>query len=97
MFVILTISCNVSSPVKDIQYVTVKDTIVEQNYVNKIKLLEQELNLTKDSLKLITDSLNEDLFVANYKLARIKKYNEIAAKGNNIKYLRGWIRRALEE
>lgn len=97
MFVILTISCNVSSPVKDTQYITVKDTIVEQSYVNKIKLLEQELNLTKDSLKLITDSLNEDLFVANYKLARIKKYNEIAAKGNNIKYLRGWIRRALEE
>ena len=28
---------------------------------------------------------------------KISQYNAIAAKGNNIKYLRGWIRRALEE
>ena len=27
----------------------------------------------------------------------IKRYNELAAKGNNIKYLRGWINRALDE
>ena len=32
------------------------------------------------------DSLNSALFIANYKLGRIKEYNDIAAKGNNIKW-----------
>lgn len=62
----------------------------------RIATLEHELKLTRDSLNIIKDSLNEKLFVANYKLARIKKYNEIAAKGNNIKYIRGWINRVLK-
>ena len=30
-------------------------------------------------------------------LEKIKEYNKIAAKGNNIKYLRGWINRVLKE
>ena len=36
-------------------------------------------------------------FVSNYKFARIKYYTDIAAKGNNIKFLRGWIYRVLKE
>jgi hypothetical protein len=43
------------------------------------------------------DSLNSALFIANYKLGRIKEYNDIAAKNNNIKFLRGWINRVLNE
>ena len=43
------------------------------------------------------DSLQSELLVKNIKLERIKEYNEIAAKDNNIKYLRGWINRVLEE
>lgn len=43
------------------------------------------------------DSLQEELIVAQYKLERIKEYNKIAANGNNIKYLRGWINRVLSE
>ena len=31
------------------------------------------------------------LIVAKYKLERIRYYNDIAGKGNNIKFLRGWI------
>ena len=48
-----------------------------------------------DSTHQIVDSLEEELFVAKYKLERIKYYNDIAKKGNNIKYLRGWINRVI--
>lgn len=93
-------ACNNSPVEKEFIYVHVpvhvKDTIAEKANIMRITTLEHELKLTRDSLNIIKDSLNEDLFVANYKLARIKKYNEIAAKGNNIKYLRGWINRVLK-
>lgn len=93
-------ACNNSPVEKEFIYVHVpvhvKDTIAEKANIMRITILEHELKLTRDSLNIIKDSLNEDLFVANYKLARIKRYNEIAAKGNNIKYLRGWINRVLK-
>lgn len=93
-------ACNNSPIEKEFIYVHVpvhvKDTIAEKANIMRIATLEHELKLTSDSLNIIKDSLNEKLFVANYKLARIKRYNEIAAKGNNIKYLRGWINRVLK-
>ena len=61
---------------------------------------------TKELLLRTQDSLNSykadttissELFVAKYKLERIRYYNNIAAKGNNIKYLRGWINRVLND
>lgn len=45
----------------------------------------------------LVDSLKSELLIKELKLERIKEYNKIAAKGNNIKYLRGWINRVLEE
>lgn len=93
-------ACNNSPVEKEFIYVHVpvhvKDTVAEKANIMRIATLEHELKLTRDSLNIIKDSLNEKLFVANYKLARIKKYNEISAKGNNIKYLRGWINRVLK-
>ena len=56
-----------------------------------------ELNLKYDSIEIIKDSLNSKLFISNYKIERIKKYNKIAAKGNNIIYLRGWINRVVND
>ena len=65
-----------------------------------------ELAATKELLLRTQDSLNSykadttisaELFVAKYKLERIRYYNDIAAKGNNIKYLRGWINRVLND
>ena len=54
---------------------------------------------TKDSLNSYKadTTINAELFVAKYKLERIRYYNNIAAKGNNIKYLRGWINRVLND
>lgn len=90
------VACN-NSPVEGkIVYVPVTDTITVSD-VTRIVALEHELKLTRDSLNLIKDSIGENLFIARYKLARIKYYNDIAAKGNNIKYLRGWINRVINE
>ena len=90
-------SCKYSPPVKETIYVLVKDTVNEQSNIARIIRLEHDIVLYQDSLRLVRDSLGENLFIANYKLAKIKRYNELAAKGNNIKYLRGWINRALDE
>lgn len=89
-------SCNSNTtlPVERIVYVPVPDTTIN---INRIIKLEHELKLTKDSLHCLKDSLGEDLVVARIKLARIKEYNRIAAKGNNIKFLRSWLNRVLEE
>lgn len=95
---VLAVSACVQSPVeKEVIYVSVKDTISDNSNVIRIINLERELQLTRDSLNSIRDSIGEDLFVARYKLARIKYYNNIATKGNNIKFLRGWINRVLNE
>lgn len=90
-------SCRYSPPIKETIYVPVKDTVNEQSNIARIIRLEHDIVLYQDSLRLVRDSLGENLFIANYKLAKIKCYNELAAKGNNIKYLRGWINRALDE
>ena len=51
-----------------------------------------------DSITIKADTaISAELFVVKYKLERIRHYNEIAAKGNNIKYLRGWLNRILNE
>lgn len=93
--VLLLSNCN-NTPAIQTKYITIRDTVEVENVI-KIVNLQRELDLTKDSLSYVKDSLGEDLFVAKYKLGRIKYYNEIAAKGNNIKYLRGWINRVLNE
>ena len=66
----------------------VDSTLAEENLIlyNKI-----------DSLENIINVYDEELTIAFVKLERIKDYNAIAAKGNNIKYLRGWINRVLNE
>ena len=78
-------------PVEGEHHVCVPDTIVKvvDRYVTD--------NTKIDSLELVIDSLQEQLFIANYKIERIKYYNNVAKNGNNIKYLRGWINRALNE
>ena len=50
-----------------------------------------------DSLKKLNNKYEEELNIALFKIDRIKEYNRIAGNGNNIKYLRGWINRTLNE
>jgi hypothetical protein len=97
LFITINSCTTPTPPIKEYIYVPVKDTIGEKNNIEKIVRLQHELELTRDSLNKIKDSLGTDLFVANYKLARIKEYNRIAGQRNNIKYLRGWINRVLKD
>ena len=78
-------------PVEGEPHVCVPDTIV--------KVVDKYIvdNTKIDSLELVIDSLQEQLFITKYKLERIKYYNDVAKNGNNIKYLRGWINRVLNE
>ena len=78
-------------PVEGAPHVCVPDTIV--------KVVDRYIvdNTKVDSLELVIDSLQEQLFITKYKLERIKYYNDVAKNGNNIKYLRGWINRVLNE
>ena len=78
-------------PVEGEPHVCVPDTIVK--VVDKYVVDNTKI----DSLELVIDSLQEQLFITKYKLERIKYYNDVAKKGNNIKYLRGWINRVLNE
>lgn len=86
------ISCKQSAPIKEIVYVPVTDSI----YVDSLVYYKKMLKQTQDSLNAVRDTTAEDLFIARYKLGRIKYYNDIAKNGNNIKYLRGWINRVLK-
>lgn len=80
-------------PVEKRIYITVTDSTA----IDSLIYYREQLIRTQDSLAYVKDSLGEDLFVARYKLGRIKYYNQVAAKGNNIKYLRGWINRVLND
>ena len=78
-------------PVEGEPHVCVPDTIVK--VVDKYVVDNTKI----DSLELVIDSLQEQLFIVSYKIERIRNYNNIAKNGNNIKYLRGWINRVLNE
>lgn len=48
-------------------------------------------------LKATKDSLGDQLFIAKYKLERVKYYVSICMKNpTNDKFLKGWVRRATE-
>ena len=87
--------CKNNVPEPTIVYIPVEDTINAVKVVN----LTEELHKTRDSLNAYKNdtAISEELFIAKFKLEKIKYYNDIAAKGNNIKFLRGWINRTLEE
>lgn len=65
----------------------------------EIVFLKEELRKAKDTINAYKNdtTISAELFVAKYKLERIRYYNNIAAKGNNIIFLRGWINRVLNE
>lgn len=79
-------------PTKEIQYVEIVDS-------TRIVELENVLQLTRDSLNAYKYDtiMSEDEFILRFKLERIRYYNECAGKGNNIKFLRGWLYRVLNE
>lgn len=84
------------SPEPIIKYIPLRGSSTDS--ITIVNLTEQ-LRRTQDSLNAYKadTAISAELFVAKYKLERIRHYNEIAAKGNNIKFLRGWLNRVLNE
>lgn len=73
-------------------YVPITDTTC----VDSLIYYREQLRRTKDTLAYIKDSLGEDLFVAKYKLERIRYYTQIVDnKPSQIKFYKGWIKRVL--
>lgn len=73
------------------------DTIVVHVPDSSLMEVNDSLWIVIDSLNLKIEQTEEELSVAEFKLERIKEYNRIAASGNNITFLRGWINRVLNE
>lgn len=91
--VILT-SCTSETAVQ-VKYIPVHDTVNVED-TQRIIALQRQLDLTRDSLAYVKDSLGEDLFVAKYKLGRIEYYTKIVDnKPSQIKFYKGWIKRVL--
>lgn len=91
--VILT-SCTSETAVQ-VKYIPVHDTVNVED-TQRIVTLQRQLDLTRDSLAYVKDSLGEDLFVAKYKLGRIEYYTKIVDnKPSQIKFYKGWIKRVL--
>lgn len=85
-------ACDTSTVEKKI-YVTVTDSTT----IDSLIYYREQFKCTQDSLNAVKDTTAEDLFVARYKLGRIKYYVDIAKNGNNLKFLRGWCLRVLND
>lgn len=94
---ITIISSCVNPPVEKIVYVPVTDTVTITDR-QQIVALEYKCSMLQDSLNYIKDSIGEDLFVAKYKLGRIKYYTDIVDKNSSqLKFYKGWIKRVLKD
>ena len=100
LFVILGAFGNACVNRKDYKPVEIiRDTVYIDVPVTDSSIIAQNdsLYIVIDSLEQLNNKYEEELNIALFKLERIKDYNRIAANGNNIKYLRGWINRVLNE
>ena len=91
-FILLT-SCVPTKREVIVQKDTVYVNVTDSSLVTQLDSLCNKI----DSLKKENEFLFDELSVAIFKLERIRDYNEVAKKGNNIKFLRGWINRVLNE
>lgn len=72
-----------------------KDTIVIHDTIRIYKVIEADCGNVVDSLRASNAELNKVVLKQNHKLARIKEYVRISNRGNNSKFLKGWIIRVL--
>jgi lysozyme family protein len=76
------------------------DTAVNMGVRRAVKIAQTCLGVKVDGI-VGNETLNalnncDENFINAYKLQRIKIYVEISKRGDNIKFLRGWISRVLE-
>lgn len=107
LILLLIAGCN-SKPKLDLPPVETFSTQAYHEQVSKrlydsdslVNVYEKEI-LKLDSIifyqKKINDSLRTKLFLANFKIQKVKKYLNICIKNpTQDKFLKGWIRRAVE-
>lgn len=76
----LKFECDSALNVRDMQYTALRDSFIKATSYN-----------CKE------DSLRKALFIAKYKIEGVKKYLKICDKNpSQIKFLRGWIHRAID-
>lgn len=75
--------------------IILRDTIHIKDTVRIYKIVDNTDTHAVDSLVRINNEVNKENIVMRYKLERINQYVRIAGKGNNSKFLRGWILRVL--
>lgn len=90
-------TCYAKTPVEEVH-----EPVTIERYIpiESTDSIIHKVNNTKhiiDSLTHRCDSLTGELQVANYKLERIRYYNDLVDKNpNNLQFLRSWIRRTLQ-
>jgi sRNA-binding regulator protein Hfq len=81
-------------------YKAVEKKIVDSSFIKKADSLAILLDKTNSQLvayKHQTDSLKTQLFLANYRVEQVKVYIKICnRKPSQIKFLKGWITRAVQ-
>lgn len=75
------------------------DWAINSGVTTAVKALQRMMHITVDGIcgaqTVTTANVRHTLSVReDYRKARIAYYNEISRKGNNKKYLKGWIKRA---
>jgi hypothetical protein len=88
-----------------VKYIEPKKTICDElgqrvfNCDSALNVRDEQLTACRDSLKLMAlrnDSVTADLFLSNYKVEKVRYYLNICLKNKTQdKFLKGWIRRAI--
>lgn len=84
-------------PAVEVHYIPLRGSSTDS--ITIVNLTEQ-LRRTRDSLNAYKadTTISAELFVAKYKLERIRHYTAIVdKKPNQIKFYKGWIKRVLKE
>lgn len=84
--------------------VMTKELLVKDKTIDSLNFVLNDIDSTYtiaitnlDSCSVSNNQLRSELFIANYKLGRIEEYCNIVKRNNTqLKYLRGWITRVLE-
>lgn len=106
LFLVMCIlfSCDTKQVKIHNELTTIKETIrIEDSIKQSITALDSSKHIVKvDSLiilKKVVDTLKTQLFLSNYKISKVQFYLNICLKdktGSQDKFLKGWIRRAIE-
>lgn len=66
-------------------------------YISNLHSSFDDMALAANERERVIDSLKDALFIANYKVERVRYYwNIVNRNPSQVKFLKGWIKRAIE-